>query len=63
MRLTHRPDVGGSKDLWKVGKLLPDYTALQPSRQPSKMAYLVASILIQDLPNKKQDIRWNIPAL
>jgi hypothetical protein len=24
-----------SKDLWNVGKLLPDYTALQPRRQPS----------------------------
>jgi hypothetical protein len=31
----HRPDDGGSKDLWNVGKLLPDYTALQPRRQPS----------------------------
>jgi hypothetical protein len=30
--LTHRPDDGGSKDLWNVGKLLPDYTALQPRR-------------------------------
>jgi hypothetical protein len=34
-RLTHRPDDGGSKDLWNVGKRLPDYTALQPRRQPS----------------------------
>jgi hypothetical protein len=33
-QLTHRPDDGGSKDLWNVGKLLPDYTALQPKRQP-----------------------------
>jgi hypothetical protein len=32
---THRPDDGGSKDLWNIGKLLPDYTALQPWRQPS----------------------------
>jgi hypothetical protein len=31
----HRPDDGGSKDLWNVGKLLPDYTALQPRTQPS----------------------------
>jgi hypothetical protein len=30
---THRPDDGGSKDLWNVGKLLPDYTVLQPRRQ------------------------------
>jgi hypothetical protein len=27
-----RPDGGGSEDLWNVGKLLPDYTALQPRR-------------------------------
>jgi hypothetical protein len=31
----HHPDDGGSKDLRNVGKLLPDYTALQPRRQPS----------------------------
>jgi hypothetical protein len=31
----HRPDDGGSKDLWNVGKLLPDYTVLQPRRQQS----------------------------
>jgi hypothetical protein len=24
VRLTHHPDDGGSKDLWNVGKLLPD---------------------------------------
>jgi hypothetical protein len=30
-------DDGGSKDLWNVGKLLPDYTALQPRRQPSSL--------------------------
>jgi hypothetical protein len=29
------PGDGGSKDLWNVGKLLPDYTALQPIRRPS----------------------------
>jgi hypothetical protein len=34
-RLTYRPDDGGSKDLWNAGKFLPDYTALQPRRQPS----------------------------
>jgi hypothetical protein len=28
-------DDGGSNDLLNVGKLLPDYTALQPRRQPS----------------------------
>jgi hypothetical protein len=31
----HRPDDGGSKHLWNVGKLLSDYTVLQPRRQPS----------------------------
>jgi hypothetical protein len=31
----HRPDDGGSKDLWNAGILLPDYTALQPRRQTS----------------------------
>jgi hypothetical protein len=35
VQLTHRLDDGGSKDLWNTGKLLPDYTALQPRRQPS----------------------------
>jgi hypothetical protein len=30
-----RPDDGGSKDLWNVGTTLPDYTVLQPRRQPS----------------------------
>jgi hypothetical protein len=29
------PDDGGSKDLWNVGKLLPDYTVLQPRTQQS----------------------------
>jgi hypothetical protein len=28
------PDDGGSKYLWNVGKLLPDYMALQPRRRP-----------------------------
>jgi hypothetical protein len=28
--MTHRPDDGGSKHLWNVGKLLPDYTAQHP---------------------------------
>jgi hypothetical protein len=31
--LVDRPDDGGSKDLWNVDKLLPDYTALQPRRR------------------------------
>jgi hypothetical protein len=34
---THRPDDGDSKDLLNVGKLLPDYIAQQPRRQPSSV--------------------------
>jgi hypothetical protein len=33
----HRPDDGGSKHLWNVGKLLPDYTAQHPRRQLSSI--------------------------
>jgi hypothetical protein len=36
----HHPDDGGSKDLWNVGELLPDYTAWQPRRQPSSYSLL-----------------------
>jgi hypothetical protein len=36
--ITHRPDDGGSKHLRKVGKLLPDYTVLQPRKQLSSLA-------------------------
>jgi hypothetical protein len=35
-----RPEDGGSKDLWNVGKLLPDYTVLQPRRQQSSQNIL-----------------------
>jgi hypothetical protein len=33
--LRHRSDDEGSKDLCNIYKLVPDYTALQPRRQPS----------------------------
>jgi hypothetical protein len=33
--IIHRPDDGGSKYVRNVDKLVPDYTALQPRRQPS----------------------------
>jgi hypothetical protein len=36
----HRPDDGGSKDLWNVGTLLQDYTVRQPRRQPSSGIFL-----------------------
>jgi hypothetical protein len=39
-RLTHCPDDGGSKNLWNVGKLLPDYMVLQPRRQPYSLLHL-----------------------
>jgi hypothetical protein len=35
----HRPDEGDSKHLCNVGKLLPDYTAQQPRRQPSSECF------------------------
>jgi hypothetical protein len=35
MLLTRRNDNGGTKHLWNVGILLPDYTAQQPRRQQS----------------------------
>jgi hypothetical protein len=31
--MTHRPNNGGSTDLWNVGKLTPVHKALQPRRQ------------------------------
>jgi hypothetical protein len=37
----HRPDDGGSKDLWNVGKLLPDYTVLRPRRQQSSKEHML----------------------
>jgi hypothetical protein len=40
----HRPDDGGSKDLWNAGKLLPDYTVLQPRRQQSSELLLFVCI-------------------
>jgi hypothetical protein len=36
-----RPDDGGSTDLWNVGKLIPVYTVLQPTRQPSSTYHLI----------------------
>jgi hypothetical protein len=36
--MTHRPDDGAST--WNVGKLLPDYTAQRPRRQPSSSLLL-----------------------
>jgi hypothetical protein len=39
-----RPDGGSSTDRWHVGKLIPVYTALQPTRQPSSKPNLIKQI-------------------
>jgi hypothetical protein len=41
----HRPDDGGSKDLWNVGKLTPVDTVLQPRRQPCFHYYIIERYL------------------
>jgi hypothetical protein len=52
--LPHRTDDESSKNLSNVGKLLPDYTALQPRRQPSSYSppwepqILLRSLLLPD---------------
>jgi hypothetical protein len=40
------PDDGGSKDLWNVGKLLPDYTALQSLIAPMMEAARTSETLV-----------------
>jgi hypothetical protein len=47
------------QDLWNVGKLLPDYTALQPRRQPSSKRQLVAHGDYYSIAS----CRTNIPAI
>jgi hypothetical protein len=58
--LGDRPDDGGSKHIWSVGKLLPDYTAQHPRRQSSSYSppwepeispTLVVSIISSDMEN------------
>jgi hypothetical protein len=36
----HRPDDGGNEHLWNVGKLLPDYTA----QQPTTVTFVLAAV-------------------
>jgi hypothetical protein len=56
--MTHRPDDGGSKDLWNVGKLLPDYTALRTHRRENLKSHWVR----QDLSSYvDEDIRGCLP--
>jgi hypothetical protein len=45
--MTHRPDDGGSKDLWNDGKLLPDYTALQP--KDSRLRFSLPNFLYSNI--------------
>jgi hypothetical protein len=40
---------GGSKYIWNIAKLLPDYTALQPRRQPSSCSLPWKPQIIQNL--------------
>jgi hypothetical protein len=45
------PDDGGSKHLWNVDKLLPDYIAQQPRRQPSSFIFsLFVCLFVCSLP-------------
>jgi hypothetical protein len=50
-----RPDDGGSKNLWNVGKVLPAYTAQQPRRQPS--AFSVFKPMWSVIHNKEQTVQ------
>jgi hypothetical protein len=43
-------DDGGSRDLWNVGKLIPDYMALQSRRQPSLYLLLWKPQILQCWP-------------
>jgi hypothetical protein len=43
---------GGSKYLWNVGKLLPDYAVLQPRREPSSYMLPWEPQILHLKPNK-----------
>jgi hypothetical protein len=50
MTQTHGPYFEGRRDLVTVGKFLPDYTALQPRRQPSSYSPLwEPQVLLNDV--------------
>jgi hypothetical protein len=48
------PDDEGSKHLWNGGKLVPDYKAQQPRRQPSSLRNLLV-----DFRNINTDFKLN----
>jgi hypothetical protein len=65
-----RPDNGGSKHLWNVGKLLPDYTTQHSRRQSSSKRALSAppqsgrSIYLRHLTLNKYELRiWHYVTL
>jgi hypothetical protein len=72
--VTHRPDDGGSTDIWNAGKLIPVYTALQSRTKPSSYSPPCEPQIIQDYakssnalrkssdilsPYTKSDHKWN----
>jgi hypothetical protein len=62
-RAGDRPDDGGTKHLWNVGKLLPDYMAQQPRRQPSSYSppWEPESHLVRIACNPPEIRTWNFP--
>jgi hypothetical protein len=57
-----RPDDGGSKDLWNVGKTLPDYTVLQPRRQTSSLKMLPSWLNAYSVPAEHVAVNsWVLP--
>jgi hypothetical protein len=59
--VSHCPDDGGSKDLWNVGKLVPDHTALQPRRQSLIALMMEAARTSETLVNVYQTTRCYNP--
>jgi hypothetical protein len=57
----HRPDDGGSKHLWNVGKVLPDYTAQHSKRQPSSVSSIVDKHNKQLPDDGRSLLLWNLP--
>jgi hypothetical protein len=55
--VTHHSGDGGSKYLWNISKLLPDYTALQPRRQPYSILISPWTSLLMQLMKQKS---WSI---
>jgi hypothetical protein len=56
--IQHRPVDGGSKHLWNVGKILPDCTAQQPTRQQSSHSTFLLKLDVLEVfaPLQQQNI-------